>query len=98
MHCFFPAYLTATVINVARDVVDVLTQLPAFLGRQLALRGGRTAHALGTAVFHGGRTAPALFVLTAMRRARVAAFVRSCRVKETAAKPAEHTAIATDRA
>jgi len=51
------------VVDIPRDVIDVLTQLLAFLGRQLALRGWpiSAVDVLTAAVFHRGGTAAAFF-------------------------------------
>ncbi|WP_192943529.1 hypothetical protein [Ralstonia mannitolilytica] len=70
------ADLPATVVKIARDVVDVLTQLLAFLRRQLALRA-RSIGVLATAVLHGGGTSAALFAAAATRLAWSAPFLRS---------------------
>lgn len=47
-------------VDVPRDVIDVLPQLLAFLGRQLALWGWAVG-VLTTAVFHRGGTTAAFF-------------------------------------
>ena len=88
----FPdSYLAAaTVIDVPRDVIDVLTQLLAFLGRQLALRRWPIS-ILATAVFHRGGAAAALFAAATARRTLSAPFFLSAGLHcvPTAEKAAE---------
>lgn len=64
---FLGPYLAATMVDIPRDVIDVLTQLLAFLGRQLALRRPSIG-ILSTAVLHRGGAAAAFFATTAVRR------------------------------
>ena len=73
-------------IDVPRDVIDVLTQLLAFLGGQLALRGWRRpAFVLGSAVFHGGGTATAFIRLVTASSTLVPALVRRGGLEKVAA-------------
>ncbi|WP_316893191.1 hypothetical protein [Ralstonia mannitolilytica] len=93
------ADLPATVVKIARDVVDVLTQLLAFLRRQLALRA-RSIGVLATAVLHGRGTSAALFAAAATRLAWSAPFLRSpglhgMSAAEKAAEAAEAAKTAT---
>ncbi|MHA2903908.1 hypothetical protein [Ralstonia mannitolilytica] len=93
------ADLPAAMVKIARDVVDVLTQLLAFLGRQLALRTWSIG-VLATAVFHGGGTSAALFAASAVRLPLPAPFLRSTGLHgmsaaEKAAEAAKTAAVAT---